>query len=92
VADRIFDGMVDELLREAALSGHRVAILPEAREALRELCVSDLSNGGRGVRNKLEAHLTNPLARALFDRDGDGPVVVRRVEPGAVTCLHLESA
>ncbi len=91
VADRIFDGMVDALLREAAKSGHRVAIAPEAREALRELCVADLSNGGRGVRNKLEVHLTNPLARALFDRDGEGPVVVRRVEPGAITRLHLES-
>ena len=29
----------------------------------------DLSNGGRGIRNQLEARLLNPLSRALFDQD-----------------------
>ncbi|MCA4068143.1 ATP-dependent Clp protease ATP-binding subunit, partial [Pseudomonas aeruginosa] len=31
--------------------------------------LGDLSNGGRGIRNQLEARLLNPLSRALFDQD-----------------------
>ena len=37
--------------------------------ALRSFCLADLSNGGRGIRNQVEAHLINPLSRALFDAD-----------------------
>ena len=30
-------------------------------------CLGDLTHGGRGIGNRLEAVLINPLARALFD-------------------------
>jgi ATP-dependent Clp protease ATP-binding subunit ClpA len=40
-----------------------------ARQVLRGICLKDLSNGGRGIRNQLEAYLLNPLSRALFDTD-----------------------
>jgi energy-coupling factor transporter ATP-binding protein EcfA2 len=91
VAEQIFDGMIESFLKAAATSGYQVSISPEARGVLRDLCVADLSNGGRGVRNKIEAHLINPLARALFDQNLKGPVLIREVEPGAVTSLYLET-
>ena len=40
-----------------------------AQSQLEELCLRDLSNGGRGIRNQVEVHLVNPLARALFALD-----------------------
>jgi len=40
----------------------------KARSVLVEHCVSDLNHGGRGIGNKLESVLINPLARALFQR------------------------
>ena len=55
-------------------------------------CTSDLSNGGRGIRNMLEAHLVNPLARTLFSWTGTGDVVVTAVSSGVVTELELEPA
>ena len=90
VADKIFESMVADILRDAARNRHDVALSPEAMESLRTLCTSDLSNGGRGIRNQLEAHLINPLARALFDRLSEGPVLVCAVETGAITSLVLE--
>lgn len=38
-----------------------------ALKTLESLCLTDLSNGGRGIRNKLELHFVNPLSRAIFD-------------------------
>ena len=52
------------------------------KAVLREQCLRDLSNGGRGVGNHLEAWLINPLARALFDADV--------AEGGSVTITALE--
>ena len=92
VAARIFEMMVASVLDDAAASGHRISIAPEAKATLEELCTRDLSNGGRGIRNKIEAHLINPLARALFDRDEGGPALIRTIVPGPVTTLDLEKA
>ncbi|GGB39738.1 chaperone [Sphingomonas metalli] len=92
VAEEIFASMVRLVLADAEASGHRVTLSPEAWDALRHLCTADLSNGGRGIRNQIEAHLINPLARALFDREGNAPATVRRVETGTVTALVLEDA
>ena len=41
---------------------------PSAREELRRLCTVNLEHGGRGIGNAVEAQLTNPLTRALFDQ------------------------
>lgn len=69
VAAQIFEQMVEATLADLAGQGLEVMLATAAREALRTLCLADLSNGGRGIRNQLEAHLINPLARALFDCD-----------------------
>jgi ATP-dependent Clp protease ATP-binding subunit ClpA len=70
IADEIFAGMVDGVLTDIASSqGIRMTIDADPRAQLRTLCLTDLSNGGRGIRNKVEAHLVNPLARALFDQN-----------------------
>ena len=69
--------MLTGVLRDAADAGYQVTISGEASAALEALCVADLSNGGRGIRNKIETHLVNPLARALFEQDGPGPYFIR---------------
>ena len=37
----------------------------QPHEVLVEQCLGDLSHGGRGIGNRLEAVLINPLARGL---------------------------
>ena len=69
VADEIFDQMVDALLNDVGSLGYDVSLSKAAKTTLRTLCLADLSNGGRGIRNQVEAHLINPLSRALFDSD-----------------------
>ena len=68
-----------------------VNISDDARAALRTLCLADLSNGGRGIRNQVEAHLVNPLSRALFDGGAQpgGHYEILSVLPGASTKLTL---
>jgi energy-coupling factor transporter ATP-binding protein EcfA2 len=72
VAEQIFDKMRRNILAKLA-EGQRIGIQISAKcEAfLREKCLDDLSNGGRGIGNQLEAWLVNPLARTLFDRNPD---------------------
>lgn len=70
VAMEIFDSMLHGLVRKAKESQDLIVeFTPESRTALKELCLADLSNGGRGIRNQLEVHFVNPLARLLFDED-----------------------
>ena len=45
----------------------RIQIPDGVRDQLRAHCLKDLSNGGRGIGNQLEAWFINPLARALFE-------------------------
>ncbi len=69
VANQIFEQMVCSALDDLRAQELRVSMTHEAKESLKALCLSDLSNGGRGIRNQVEANLLNPLARALFDTD-----------------------
>jgi ATP-dependent Clp protease ATP-binding subunit ClpA len=70
VAALIFDKMVAGILDRLADKQRIKVTLPDAvKDVLREHCLRDLSNGGRGVGNQLEAWLINPLARSLFDAD-----------------------
>lgn len=69
VAAQIFAQMVDATLADLGEQSLHVELAEPARAALRSVCLGDLSNGGRGIRNQLEAHFINPLARALFDQD-----------------------
>lgn len=69
IAGQIFQQMVANTLADLKSQELEVSLAPEAMTSLRALCLADLSNGGRGIRNQVEAHLLNPLARALFDAD-----------------------
>lgn len=73
-AGKIFDLLLTEALAQSAAAGFPAQIAPGARKALKALCTADLSGGGRGIRNAIEAHLTNPLARALFAQENPGAV------------------
>ncbi|WP_448145757.1 AAA family ATPase [Labrys miyagiensis] len=94
VAEEIFDGMIKAVLEDIeAGQAIQLSLTPFARETLATRCLSDLSNGGRGIRNKVETHLINPLARALFDMDA-GPGIRLSIEeilgePGEGTSLRL---
>jgi len=91
VADQIFEVMVQAVVENAIEAGYALTLAPQAKAVLKGLCVEDLSNGGRGIRNKIEAHLINPLARALFETDGQGSFEIEAVEPGPVTTLRLKA-
>jgi ATP-dependent Clp protease ATP-binding subunit ClpA len=90
-AVQIFHQMVDAVLSDLAHGGTVVSIGDVAREKLAALCLEDLSNGGRGIRNQVERHLVNPLARALFDagETPDAGLTIADLEKGAVTSLRL---
>jgi energy-coupling factor transporter ATP-binding protein EcfA2 len=68
VASDIFEKMVGNVLARLADKQKIRIVLPDnVKQVLREYCLKDLSNGGRGVGNQIEAWLINPLGRALFD-------------------------
>ena len=69
VAIQIFEQMVASIEVDLQSQGLTISICDTAKDCLRSLCLNDLSNGGRGIRNQVEAHLVNPLSRALFDLD-----------------------
>ena len=89
----IFDQMVLQILADVVALGFRVSMTDAAKDQLKALCLADLSNGGRGIRNQLEAHLVNPLSRALFDdKDGDrGQFQITGFTGGAVTSLTMST-
>ncbi|WP_244476130.1 AAA family ATPase [Rhizobium sp. Leaf306] len=90
VAEAIFEGMVSSLLESTRALGFSISISDTAKTALKQKCLVDLSNGGRGVRNMVEAHLANPLSRAIFDIGAvDGAFVISEISPGSVTSLTL---
>lgn len=90
VAVQIFDLMINAALEGIADAGYNVTFAPKARLTLEHLCLSDLSNGGRGIRNQLEVHLMNPLARALFEQEYTaGAFEVSSVASGVTTNLEL---
>lgn len=70
VGKMIFEAMLADILKGVA--EHQkidLSIQQSAQNKLAALCLEDLSNGGRGIRNQLEQHFINPLARGLFDAD-----------------------
>ena len=91
IAQQIFEQMVSSTLADLKGQEMSVAMSDEARAALKALCLSDLSNGGRGIRNQVEANLLNPLARALFDADAQpgSSFVITTLQAGELT---LEAA
>lgn len=94
VADQIVSMMVEVILeRVEQATGRPVQLSDAVHTRLREICLSDLSDGGRGIRNQLEAHLVNPLARLLFDNPGEGPLVINTITlEGGLTVLQSSAA
>lgn len=74
----MFTGNVIERVRDKL--GFDVTIGAEAHRSLVEGALTEIEFGGRGVRNAVESMFTNPLARALFERD---------VEATSVTVTEL---
>ncbi|MCT6518297.1 MULTISPECIES: AAA family ATPase [Enterobacterales] len=69
VAEQIFEQMVANILSSLDKQLLTLSISETAKSTLKFYCLSDLSNGGRGIRNQLEVYLINPLSRAIFDSD-----------------------
>lgn len=94
VARVIFQQLMRQSLGALGEQDIHIRVADAAVTELQSLCLADLSNGGRGIRNQLEIHLINPLARALFAA-GAAPgsrFIVSAVHQGAVTSLDLHSA
>ena len=68
VAGQIMDKMLGNII-ERVREEHDVTLVvgEQPYATLVEQCLSDLTHGGRGIGNRLESVLINPLARALFD-------------------------
>jgi len=92
IAREIFEQMVAATIRDLEAAGIQVEITKPVRDCLENRCLADLSNGGRGIRNQVESHLVNPLARCLFDRDAQpgSRWTVAGIDDAAVTTLTIE--
>lgn len=93
IAAQIFDQMVATTLADIGEQGLYINVGTVPMDSLRQLCLKDLSNGGRGIRNQVEANLLNPLARGLFGlaaKPGDH-FDVRAIEAGNLTLERAES-
>lgn len=76
VAEAIFSGMLDNVRhRVMEKFGAELVLEEEARQQILHWCTENLDNGGRGIGNRLETTLVNPLARALFDVEQVGNTV-----------------
>jgi energy-coupling factor transporter ATP-binding protein EcfA2 len=91
IAREIQQQMVAGVLAGVAEQGITVTLGETAQALLAQVCLEDLSNGGRGIRNKVELHLVNPLARALFDADANSGdrFAIADILPGEITRLVL---
>ncbi len=102
VADKILTlmlGFVGERVHDEL---EATIVFDEIKTALAKECLAEetLANGGRGIGNRLETVLINPLARAMFDLTepvAGKTVAVRRVEKDAETGLfnvelHINAA
>jgi len=91
VAEQIFEQMVRAVLDDIAAQGITIELDTVSAAALKQRCLSDLSNGGRGIRNQIEAHLINPLARGLFDLDAQAGArfALKGIESGELQLQKL---
>ncbi len=64
----ILRSQVDKIIRRMEeQKGIRITVTDEAYQQLSNAALADLSNGGRGIGNQVEALLINPMSRWLFD-------------------------
>ena len=96
VAAQIYEKMVANILERLAEAQQiRITLPAEVDARLKERCTKDLSLGGRGIGNQLEAWLVNPLARELFDKNfsAGSTLIIRTMEPVAgVPAVELAPA
>ena len=67
IASQIMEGMLSNVIARVR-EEHRIDLVipPAVRDKLLQECTRDMSNGGRGIGNRLESAFINPLSRALF--------------------------
>lgn len=83
VAQRIAEKMVANVMsRVRDLHGVEVVLSPAATRTLLERATDDPSNGGRGIGNRIETLLINPLSTLLFSL---GLPIGKRLEISALT-------
>ena len=89
----ILKAQVDKIIRRLQEQKDiRVTVTDEAYQELSAAALADLSNGGRGIGNQVEALLINPLSRWLFDNavTGHADVTIEHfhanVQPPCVVC------
>ena len=95
----ILKAQVDKIIRRLEEQKNiRVTVTDEAYGELSAAALADLSNGGRGVGNQVEALLINPLSRWLFDNlvISDANVTIEHFDvgckPPCVRCRKEESS
>ena len=94
LAVRIFEMMLGHI--QTRIKDEHKATLhlsDAARRLLLDWCTGDLANGGRGIGNRMESALINPLARALFELEEIGSKrveVVRAIKGDNVFSLELK--
>ena len=78
VAIQIFDGIVNAILADiSSEKGISISLGEDVRQSLASLCLSDLSNGGRGIRNKVKLHIDQSAGESLVRR---GPRYQRKFQ------------
>lgn len=64
----ILRAQVDKLIRRLKEQKNLTLVIPDTSyQQLSDAALADLTNGGRGIGNQVEALLINPLSRYLFD-------------------------
>jgi len=79
----ILQSMVDKVVAAVREEhGIEVSFTGSAMRRIEEMCTYDLFDGGRGIGNRLETVLVNPLARLLFElgETPSGEVVISEIE------------
>ncbi|MEO1722786.1 MAG: AAA family ATPase, partial [Pseudomonadota bacterium] len=67
----IFDGVLERVMAAVEeMHGVSVTLEEHARLQLLDLCTTELNDGGRGIGNRVETYLINPLSRLLFQEEG----------------------
>ncbi|MBK7000227.1 MAG: ATP-dependent Clp protease ATP-binding subunit [Rhodoferax sp.] len=95
IGARIMDGMLANVITRVCEEHKIELLLPDTvRAQLQAACTKDLSNGGRGIGNRLESAFINPLSRALFlfPLEGRTQITVTSITEAAhgVTTVNLE--
>lgn len=77
-ASEVFGILVDNVIEGVQeRRGVSLTFAPDVLATIEAACCADRSMGGRGITNKVESLLVDPLARWMFDHIDDLPSAVR---------------